>query len=110
MIAEDKTTVTNSLSTVIQSGVMGIIIAILVIFLFLNDIRATMVIGVSIPLSIFFTFIGMKLMGLTVNILSISGMVVALGSIVDASIVVIDETYRYYQAITLYKAFPFFVA
>ena len=98
MIAEDKTTVTNSLSTVIQSGVMGIIIAILVIFLFLNDIRATMVIGVSIPLSIFFTFIGMKLMGLTVNILSISGMVVALGSIVDASIVVIDETYRYYQA------------
>ena len=97
MIAEDKTTVTNSLSTVIQSGVMGILIAILVIFLFLNDIRATMVIGVSIPLSIFFTFIGMKLMGLTVNILSISGMVVALGSIVDASIVVIDETYRFYQ-------------
>ena len=97
MIAEDKTTVSNSLSTVIQSGVMGILIAILVIFLFLNDIRATMVIGVSIPLSIFFTFIGMKLMGLTVNILSISGMVVALGSIVDASIVVIDETYRFYQ-------------
>ena len=97
MIAEDKTTVTNSLSTVIQSGVMGIIIAILVIFMFLNDIRATMVIGVSIPLSIFFTFLGMKIMGLTVNILSISGMVVALGSIVDASIVVIDETYRFYQ-------------
>ena len=97
MIAEDKTTVSNSLSTVIQSGVLGILIAILVIFLFLNDIRATMVIGVSIPLSIFFTFIGMKIMGLTVNILSISGMVVALGSIVDASIVVIDETYRFYQ-------------
>lgn len=97
MIAEDRTTVTNSMSTVIQSGALGIIIAILVIFLFLNDGRATMVIGFSIPLSIFFTFIGMKIMGLTINILSISGIVVALGSIVDASIVVIDETYRFYQ-------------
>lgn len=97
MIAEDKSIVSNSMSTVIQSGVLGILIAILVIFLFLNDIRATLVIGVSIPLSIFFTFLGMKVMGLTVNILSISGIVVALGSIVDASIVVIDETYRFYQ-------------
>ena len=97
LIAEDKSIVSSSMSTVIQSGVLGIIIAILVIFLFLNDLRATMVIGLSIPLSIFFTFIGMKIMGLTVNILSISGIVVALGSIVDASIVVIDETYRFYQ-------------
>ena len=97
IVSEDKSIVSSSMSTVIQSGIMGIIIAILVIFLFLNDVRATLVIGVSIPLSIFFTFIGMKIMGLTINIISISGMVVALGSIVDASIVVIDETYRFYQ-------------
>lgn len=99
IVSEDKTTISNSLSTVVTSGILGVIIAILVIFLFLNDGKATLVIGLSIPLSIFFTFIVMKLMGISINILSISGIVVALGSIVDASIVMIDEIYRSYQAL-----------
>lgn len=97
VISEDKSTVTNSMSTVITSGILGVLIAVVIIFLFLNDIRATLVIALSIPLSIFFTFIVMKLMGITINLFSISGIVVALGSIVDASIVVIDEIYRSYQ-------------
>ncbi len=96
-VSDDSQVINSSLSTVIESGVMGVIIAILVIFLFLNDGKATFIIGMSIPLSIFFTFIGMKLFGLSVNMMSISGLVVALGAIVDASIVVLDQIYRYYQ-------------
>ena len=76
---------------------MGVIIAILVIFVFLNDLRATFIIGLSIPLSCFFTFIVMKIAGISVNLMSMSGIVVALGSIVDASIVVLDQVYRFYQ-------------
>ncbi len=98
MISDDSTLVNSSLSTVIQSGVMGIIIAVLVIFIFLSDGKATIIIGLSIPLSIFFTFIGMKLMGITVNLLSLSGIVVALGNIVGAAILVLDQVYRFYQA------------
>lgn len=97
VINADANIITSSLSTVIESGVMGVLIAIIVIFLFLNDTKATLIIGLSIPLSIFFTFIGMKLMGITINMMSISGLVVSLGAIVDASIVVLDQIYRFYQ-------------
>ena len=72
--------------------------AIIVLFLFLNDTRSTLIIGISIPLSIFFTFIGMKLLGITINLMSLSGIVVALGMIVDGSIVMIEQVYRYYSA------------
>ncbi len=98
MVSDDSTLVNSSLSTVIESGVMGIIIGVIVIFIFLSDWKATIIIGLSIPLSIFFTFIGMKLMGITVNLLSLSGIVVALGNIVGAAILVLDQVYRFYQA------------
>lgn len=97
IIQDDSMVIGSSLKTVIESGVLGILIAVLVIFLFLNDSKATLVIALSIPLSIFFTLIGMKIAGLTVNLMSISGIVVALGSIVDASIVVLDQVYKFYQ-------------
>ncbi len=97
VISDDSQVITSSLSTVIESGILGIIIAVLVIFIFLNDGKATLVIGLSIPLSVFFTFIGMKVAGLSVNLMSISGIVVSLGAIVDASIVVLDQVYKFYQ-------------
>lgn len=97
MISDDSKIISASLSNVIESGVMGIVIAILVIFIFLSDVKATLAIGLSIPLSCFFTFIAMKAAGISVNLMSISGIVVALGSIVDASIVVLDQVYRFYQ-------------
>ena len=97
MIQDDSRLVVSSLKNVIESGILGILIAVLIIFLFLNDAKATLAIGLSIPLSCFFTFIVMKVAGITINILSISGIVVSLGSIVDASIVVLDQIYRYYQ-------------
>ena len=98
MVSDDSTLVNSSLSTVIQSGAMGVLIAILVIYIFLSDWKATIIIGLSIPLSIFFTFIGMKLAGITVNLLSLSGIVVALGNIVGAAILVLDQVYRFYQS------------
>ena len=104
MVNDDTGTITASLSTVIQSGVLGVLIAILVILLFLSDVKATIVIGISIPLSIFFAFIFMKISGMTINLLSLSGIVVALGNIVSASILVLDEVYRYYQQVKDGKA------
>lgn len=97
IISDDSVLVVNSMKTVVESGILGVLIAVLVIFLFLNDSKATLAIALSIPLSIFFTFIGMKLAGITINLASISGIVVALGSIVDASIVIIEQVYTNYQ-------------
>ena len=108
-LSDDSQTIISSLSTVIESGVMGILIAVIVIFVFLNDLRATLVIGLSIPLSVFFTFIGMRLAGISVNLMSISGIVVSLGSIVDASIVVLDQIYKFYQQRRDDGTFPYTV-
>ena len=108
-LSDDSQTITQSLSTVIESGVMGILIAVIVIFVFLNDLRATLTIALSIPLSVFFTFIGMRLAGISVNLMSISGIVVSLGSIVDASIVVLDQIYKFYQQKKEDGTFPYTV-
>lgn len=97
IISDDSRTIKASLSTVIKSGITGVIMAIIVLFLFLNDARSTLIIGISIPLSILFTFVGMKLMGISINLMSLSGIVVALGMVVDGSIVMIEQVYRYYS-------------
>ena len=98
IISDDSRVVKASMSTVIQSGIGGILMAVIIIFLFLADLRATLIIGLSIPLSILFTFCAMKVTGVTVNLMSLSGTVVALGMVVDGSIVMLEEVFRYYSA------------
>jgi len=97
VIQDDSRMVRQSLMTVVRSGIMGILMAILVIFIFLGDVRATLIIGSSIPLSLVISFIGMRAAGLTVNVLTLSALVVALGMIVDSSIVILENIYRYYN-------------
>ena len=96
VISDDSRIVTASMKTVIMSGIGGILMAVVVIFLFLGNFRATLIIALSIPLSLLFTFIAMKLTGITVNLMSLSGMVVALGMVVDGSIVMIEQVFRHY--------------
>ncbi|MDD3162951.1 MAG: efflux RND transporter permease subunit, partial [Sphaerochaetaceae bacterium] len=97
IISDDSRSVITSLTTVIESGILGVIMAVVVIFLFLSDARATVIIGLSIPLSILFTFLGMKVLGMTINLISVSGLVVALGMIVDASIVMLEQVFRNFR-------------
>ena len=97
VISDDSRTITASLATVINSGIMGVIVAVLVIFLILGNIQATLTIAISMPLSIFFTFIAMGVSGISISLMSISGMVVALGAIVDGSIVMLEQIYKHWQ-------------
>ncbi len=97
ILGDDSRTTMASLYTVIRSGLAGILMAILVIVLFLGDTRSTLIIGFSIPLSLLFSFIGMRVMGITVNLMSLSGLVAALGMVVDGSIVMLEQIYRYYK-------------
>ncbi|MBO5607604.1 MAG: efflux RND transporter permease subunit [Treponema sp.] len=101
MILDYSRTTMASLSTVVRSGISGIIMSMLIIFLFLMDARATLIIGLSVPLSLLFTFLGMQISGISINLMSLSGLVAALGMIVDSSIVMIEEVYRYYIPKTL---------
>jgi HAE1 family hydrophobic/amphiphilic exporter-1 len=75
---------------------MGVVFAVLVILLFLADWRATLTISLSIPLCILFSLIGLKIFNLSINLMSLSGLVISLGMVVDASSVMLDQIYRYY--------------
>ena len=95
VFSDDSKSIKNSLSNVLGTGILGVIIAVAVILLFLNDTKSTFAIGVSIPLSILFSFIAMKLTGSTINLMTTASYVVALGMIVDGSICMIEQISRY---------------
>lgn len=80
--------------SVLQNLLWGGIIAFIVLLLFLKDIRPTLVIGFSIPISLLFAVVLMYFSGITLNIISLSGLALGVGMLVDNSIVVIENTYR----------------
>jgi HAE1 family hydrophobic/amphiphilic exporter-1 len=97
VISDQSETTMRSLETVISSAVSGLLLTILVILLVLHNFRATLIISLSIPLSILFAILGLYATGRSLNLLSLSGMTVAIGMIVDNSIVVLETTYRKFK-------------
>ena len=79
----------------VREGGLGAIFAILTIFLFLFSIRATVVAAISIPLSILTALVIMQLTGVTINIMTLGGLAVAVGRVVDDAIVVLENIYRH---------------
>lgn len=84
----------SSLDEVYSNALFGGLLSILVIFLYLRDVRATIVIGLSLPVSIIATFFFMGQFGLTLNIMSLGGLALATGMVVDAAIVVLENIQR----------------
>ena len=80
--------------SILQSLLYGAIFAILVLLLFLRDIRPTIITLVSIPISLVFAVVLMYFTGVTLNMISLSGLAVSVGMLVDNSIVVIENIYR----------------
>lgn len=97
IISDDSRMVYASLQAVIKSGLMGVIFAVLVILLFMADWRATLTISISIPLCILFSLIGLRVLNISLNLMTLSGLVISLGMVVDGSTVMLDQIYRYYR-------------
>jgi HAE1 family hydrophobic/amphiphilic exporter-1 len=97
VITNQSETTTRSLQTVLTSALTGLALTILVIILVLHDFRATVIISLSIPLSILFALLGVYGTGRSLNLLSLSGLTVAIGMIVDNSIVVLENTYNKFK-------------
>ncbi|WNQ10861.1 efflux RND transporter permease subunit [Paenibacillus aurantius] len=89
--------VVDSVDSMIQEVLMGALFATVVILLFLRNIRATLITIVSIPLSLAITLYLLDLSGVTLNIITLGGVAVAVGRLVDDSIVVIENIYRRLQ-------------
>lgn len=80
--------------SVLNNLLMGAVLAIIILFVFLKDIRPTLVIACSIPISVVFAIVLMYFSGVTLNIISLSGLAVGVGMLVDNSVVVIENIYR----------------
>ena len=80
--------------TILQSLLFGAVFAVIVLFVFLRDIRPTVITLAAIPISVVFAFVLMYFSGITLNMISLSGLAVSVGMLVDNSIVVIENIYR----------------
>ena len=86
--------ITILISSILSSMAQGAVLAILILALFLKDVKPTLVVGVSIPLSVLFAVVMMYFTGLDLNIMSLGGLSLGIGMLVDNSIVVIENIYR----------------
>lgn len=87
--------ITASINNVTRSALLGGLLAMLILFLFLRNIRSTIIVGTAIPVSIIATFALMYFGNLTINMISLGGLALGVGMLVDNSIVVLENIYRY---------------
>lgn len=85
----------TAISNVIRAAIIGSILAFLVIILLIGEMKNALIIFMSIPISVIISFALMNVFGVTINLISLSGMTLAVGMIVDASIVVMENIYRH---------------
>src|SRR5207245_6604993 len=94
-IQDQATPITQAIGDILREGLAGAVFAVLVIFVFLRSARATLVAAISIPLSLLVALIVLWWQGITLNILTLGGMMVAIGRVVDDSIVVLENISRH---------------
>ncbi|WP_323707198.1 efflux RND transporter permease subunit [Mammaliicoccus vitulinus] len=93
-LMETASTIKDSVSTMVEKALIGSIVAVIIIMFFLRDIKSTIIAMVSIPMSLLMALIGLKAMDVSLNILTLGALTVAIGRVIDDSIVVIENIYR----------------
>ena len=95
----DETVYINSAITLVQQNIwVGGTLAALILLLFLRSVRATVVISLAIPVSVVGAFVAMAGLGRSINVISLAGLAFAVGMVVDAAIVVLENIYRHKEA------------
>ncbi|WP_457565325.1 efflux RND transporter permease subunit [Caldithrix abyssi] len=97
VIEDQSIFINNAVRNVVRNALIGSVLAAIVIFLFLGSLRNTLIIALSIPLSVIATFLLIKWFGLSINIISLGGLALGVGMIVDSSVVVLENIFRHLQ-------------
>ena len=95
VVYDSSSMITMSLKEVGKSALEGAVLAILILLVFLRSGKSTLIIGISIPVSIIVTLMGMYYCGFTLNLMTIAGLALGIGMLVDNSIVVLENIYSY---------------
>ncbi len=94
VVSDNSVMIRNSLSSVLQTMAMAVVVSMLIILLFFGDLKASLIVGTSIPISILVALIAMSLMGFSLNVITLSSLVLGVGMMVDNSIVVMESCFR----------------
>ncbi len=94
IIIDDADDINASINSVFQTMIVAIILSMLIIFIFMGDIKASLIVGTSIPFSILTSLIGMNFFGFSLNLVTMTSLVLGVGMMVDNSIVVIEACFR----------------
>lgn len=97
VLYETATDIRQSIRGLIIEGALGALFAVIVIFLFLRSVRSTLVAAVSIPTSIVFGLLAAWLLGLTINIITLAGLTIAIGRVIDDGIVVLENIHKHLE-------------
>ncbi|MDH4035344.1 MAG: efflux RND transporter permease subunit, partial [candidate division Zixibacteria bacterium] len=95
IVNDNSTFIEDSIHEILTNIQIGTILAVLVIFLFLLDSRPTLITGLSIPISIIGTFTAMRFLGFSINFMTLLGLSLAVGILIDDAIVVVENIYRH---------------
>lgn len=95
VVLDSSTFIKDSINNVVSNVVVGSAFAIIVLYVFLKNIRTTLIIGISIPISLIASFILLYMNGITLNMMTLGGLALAVGMLVDSAIVVLENIYRF---------------
>ncbi|MGI8440594.1 MAG: efflux RND transporter permease subunit, partial [Thermoleophilaceae bacterium] len=96
-ILETASDVRNSIRGLLIEGILGALFAVVVIFIFLRSWRPTLIAAISIPTSIVFGLLAAWALGLTLNVISLAGLTIAIGRVIDDAIVVLENIYKHLE-------------
>lgn len=94
VVDDNSDMIRSSLNSVMQTMAMAIVVSMVIIFLFFGDMKASLIVGTSIPISILVALISMSAMGFSLNVITLSSLVLGVGMMVDNSIVVLESCFR----------------
>ncbi|MEO1366896.1 MAG: efflux RND transporter permease subunit, partial [Acidobacteriota bacterium] len=94
VVADRSVFIESSINEVRSTAVTGGLLAVVVLFLFLRNLRSTLIVAVSIPISLLVTFAPLNLLDVSLNIMSLGGLALGIGMLVDSSIVVLESIFR----------------
>ena len=97
IISDDTESIRETINILVESLLQGLILSIVILWIFLQSFKSTIIIGISIPLSMIVTLFAMSMFGITLNMMTLTGLILGLGMVVDASIVMIENIYSYRQ-------------
>ena len=95
ILSDESESIRDALNTLYESAMQGILLAVLILFMFLRNGKSTFIIAISIPISIIMTLLLMHIAHITLNLMTLTGLILGIGMVVDASIVMIDNIYSY---------------